>query len=64
MNKISKNQELENKFRWGVKSNPENSLNITREKDWYREKIVEMINNIEDLWILEQILKCIINITK
>ncbi len=30
----------------------------------YREKIIEMVRQIEDVWILEQILKCIINITK
>ena len=31
---------------------------------WYREKIVWMVEQIEDVWILEQILKCIVNITK
>lgn len=31
---------------------------------WYREKIVEMSNQIEDIWILEQIHKFIINMTK
>lgn len=38
--------------------------NIQSGIKWYREKIIDMVNNIEDNWILEQILKCIINITK
>ncbi len=32
--------------------------------EWYRREIIEMIEQIEDVWILEQILKCIININK
>ncbi len=31
---------------------------------WYREKITEMISQIEDIWILEQIHKFIVNMTK
>lgn len=31
---------------------------------WHREKIAEMVNQIEDIWILEQIHKFIINMTK
>lgn len=34
------------------------------EEEFYKEKIIEMVKKIEDVWILEQILKCIINITK
>lgn len=30
----------------------------------YRELIIEMIHNINDVWILEQIYKGIVNITK
>lgn len=32
--------------------------------EWYRREIIEMVQQIEDVWILGQILKCIINITK
>lgn len=31
---------------------------------WYREKIVEMVGKIEDVWILEQIHKFVINMTE
>ena len=31
---------------------------------WYREKIVEMVGEIEDVWILEQIHKFVINMTE
>lgn len=47
-----------------------NQTEINNEKStgggvkWYREKIVWMVEQIEDVWILEQILKCIVNITK
>lgn len=34
------------------------------EKEYYRQKIIGMVEKIESLWILEQILRCIINITK
>lgn len=30
----------------------------------YKEKIISMVNQIEDIWILEQIHKFIINMTK
>lgn len=30
----------------------------------YGEMIIEMIHNIDDVWILEQIYNCIVNITK
>lgn len=42
----------------------ENKENLGGGVKWYREKIVEMVGKIEDVWILEQILKCIVNITK
>ncbi len=32
--------------------------------EWYRREIFEMINKIEDVWILEQIHKIVINITE
>lgn len=35
-----------------------------REKDYYKEKIIELVEKIENPWILEQILRVIINITK
>ncbi len=31
---------------------------------WYRKKIVEMVGQIEDVWILEQIHKFVINMTE
>lgn len=31
---------------------------------WYREKIIEMVGQIEDVWILEQIYKFVINMTE
>lgn len=31
---------------------------------WHREKIIEIVNQIEDVWILNQIHKFIINMTK
>lgn len=31
---------------------------------WYREKIFEMVQQVEDVWILEQIHKFVINMTK
>lgn len=35
-----------------------------REKDYYKEKIIELIGKIENPWILEQILRVVINIMK
>lgn len=35
-----------------------------REKDYYKEKIIELVEKIENQWILEQILRVVINITK
>lgn len=35
-----------------------------REKDYYKDKITELVEKIENPWILEQILRVIINITK
>ncbi len=34
------------------------------DKKFYKEKIVEMMERIENLWILNQILQFILNITK
>lgn len=34
------------------------------EKEYYRQKIIEMVGKIESLWILEQILRFIKNMTK
>lgn len=31
---------------------------------WYRKKIVEMVGQIKDVWILEQIYKFVINMTE
>ena len=35
-----------------------------REMDYYKEKIIEKIKDIKNPWILNQILRFIINITK
>ncbi len=35
-----------------------------KEKDYYKQKIIEMVEKISDEWILKQILRCILNITK
>lgn len=32
--------------------------------DGIKKQIIEMIENIDDVWILNQILKCIVNISK
>lgn len=37
---------------------------VFKEKEWYKKKIVETINRIEDAWILEQIHRCIENLLK
>ena len=37
---------------------------IFREKDWYKEKIIEMVGQVEDAWILEQIYRFAINMTE
>ena len=41
-----------------------NEAKVFKEKEWYREKIVEMVEQIEDVWILEQIHKFVINMTE
>lgn len=33
-----------------------------RDAVWYRKKIIDMASQIQDVWILEQIYRCIINI--
>lgn len=35
-----------------------------REKKYYKDKIIELVEKIENLWILEQILQFILNMTK
>lgn len=45
-------------------NNQENEQMFRGGGTYYRDKIIEMVGQIEDVWILEQILKCIINITK
>lgn len=35
-----------------------------KEKEFYKEKIIKMVNAIDSIWILEQILKFVKNITK
>lgn len=35
-----------------------------REKNYYKDKIIELVEKIENLWILEQILQFILNMTK
>lgn len=47
----------------------ENQEKATYEKslggvEWYRKKIIEIVNQIEDVWILNQIHKFIENIIK
>lgn len=37
---------------------------ILREKEEYRKKITDMVNQIENVWILCQIIKFVKNITK
>lgn len=32
--------------------------------EYYREKIIEIIQKIEDVWLLEQIYRCIVSIVK
>lgn len=35
-----------------------------REEDYYKQKITELVEKIENPWILEQILQFILNMTK
>jgi hypothetical protein len=42
----------------------ENKENYRGGVKWYKEKIVEMVGEIEDVWILEQIHKFVINMTE
>ena len=37
---------------------------MLKEKEFYKEKIVEMVKEINDTWLLEQIFRFIHNITK
>lgn len=39
-----------------------NKANLS--KDQYIEKITEIINEISDTWLLEQIYRCVVNVTK
>ncbi|MCM1219012.1 MAG: hypothetical protein NC548_31405 [Lachnospiraceae bacterium] len=42
----------------------EKRTTVINEKKWYREKIADAVNKIEDAWILNQILTFIRNMTK
>lgn len=53
-------EKMEKSVWGGVKKDRE----ILREKEWYREKIVEMVNQINNSWILNEIIRFIENITK
>lgn len=35
-----------------------------REKNYYKDKIIELVEKIENPWIIEQILQFILNMTK
>lgn len=37
---------------------------MNEKKEFYRGKIIEMVEGIENAWILEQIYRCIVCITK
>lgn len=37
---------------------------VFREKEWYREKIAEMVAEIKDVWILKAIHNFIVGMTK
>lgn len=37
---------------------------IFKEKEWYREKIIEMVNQINDAWILKTIHAFVVGMTK
>lgn len=37
---------------------------MNEKKEMYREKIIKMVEGIENDWILEQIYRCIVCITK
>lgn len=42
----------------------QNDLHLLGGGKTYKEKIIEMVEQVEDEWILNQIYKCIVNITK
>lgn len=37
---------------------------VFREKEWYREKITEIVAEIKDVWILKQIFRFVVNMTE
>lgn len=37
---------------------------VMREKEWYRERIIEMVKRVDDSWVLKQIYRCIKSLTK
>lgn len=37
---------------------------VFRGNEYYKRKIIEMVDGISDVWILKQIFRCIVNITK
>lgn len=56
---MEKNCKKEQMFSGGGTDHP-----VFREREWYRGKIVDIVNQIGDIWILEQIHKFAINMTK
>lgn len=54
-----KNSQINKNLSGGV-----DKQSIFREKEWYMEKIVEIVDQIDDIWILNQIHKFAINMTK
>ena len=55
MQKNSEINEKQNVRSGGVKRSQEKSVDSMRGKDWYREKIVDMVSQIEDETMLKKI---------
>lgn len=47
-----------------MKSEKEAKTNAQEEKEWYRERIVEMVRGVEDVWILEAIHNFVVGMEK
>lgn len=45
------------------KQEVKNKTDVQDERKWYRERIIEMVREVEDVWILEQICKFVVNMT-
>ncbi len=45
-------------------TNLNNTEKVMKEKEWYKKKIVEMTKDIENVWILQEIVRFIENIQK